>query len=92
MGQTSIVRTGKRLELLNLLILFSFNLYYWEVRNTVYSLFSLDYYLIVITLKYEVDPVPGQDVGALPGVSQEGVKLLLDENLYEEAKPMWMVG
>ena len=45
--------------------------------------------MIVITLKYEVDPVPGQDVGALPGVSQEGVKLLLTGNLYNNVDVMF---
>ena len=66
-----------------------------RVRNIIYSLFSLNFYFVVITLKYEVDSVPGQDVRALPRVSRYGEasprgKLVLrrvppDDQQHEEA-------
>ena len=49
-GQTSLVCTGQLESLLIYSILVSTLLMYvMRVRNTVYSLFSLNYYLVVIT-------------------------------------------
>ena len=51
-GQTSLVCTGQLESLLIYSILVStlaLLMYVMRVRNTVYSLFSLNYYLVVIT-------------------------------------------
>ena len=83
----------KLLELIFISLVSTISMRGFKIQS--YSLFSLFYYYLVITLKYEVDSVPGQDVGALPRVSRYGEasprgKLVLrrvppDDQQHEEA-------